>query len=247
MEKMLKQKFLTLWKKYFNNADLPFCFYYTDDEHFPAAKPGSIPRCIIGALSEVRKGVTLIVDSSSIGCAGGKRYTGYSTGLMPNFEYFLSCGIPGKLEGERYKKSPELVKEVLKEMPVFKAPGRYMVFKRWDMLEERDNPEVAIFYPKPDVLSGLFTLAGFDDAGVNSVIVPFGSGCSSIIQYPYLEKSSNNPRAIMGMLDVSARPFVPQEIVSFSMPTNKLLSMVDNMEESFLTTESWRQVQKRIA
>jgi len=30
---------------------------------------------------------------------------------MPHFEYFLSCGIPGKLEGERYKKSPELVKE----------------------------------------------------------------------------------------------------------------------------------------
>lgn len=29
---------------------------------------------------------------------------------MPNFEYFLSCGIPGKLEGERYKKTPELVR-----------------------------------------------------------------------------------------------------------------------------------------
>ncbi len=41
---------------------------------------------------------------------------------MPDFEYFLSCGIPGKLEGERYKKSPEMVKEYLKHTPATKAP-----------------------------------------------------------------------------------------------------------------------------
>jgi hypothetical protein len=31
--------------------------------------------------------------------------------LVPHFEYFLSYGIPRKLEGQRYKKSPEPVKE----------------------------------------------------------------------------------------------------------------------------------------
>ena len=48
---------------------------------------------------------------------------------MPNFEYFLSCGIPGELEGERYKKSPEIVLEFMKKAPCFKAPARYTVFK----------------------------------------------------------------------------------------------------------------------
>ena len=100
---------------------------------------------------------------------------------MPDFEYFLSCGIPGKLEGERYKKTPEMVKETMEDWPVFKAPARFIVFKRWDKLEEADNPEVVISFAKPDVLSGLFTLASFDEVGQDLVIAPFGSGCSSIV------------------------------------------------------------------
>ncbi len=81
-------------------------------------KPGSVPACLIGALAEVRRGRALCFDNDSIGCFGGRRYAGFADKLRPNFEYFLSCGIPGKMEGERYKKSPELVKEVMKLAPV---------------------------------------------------------------------------------------------------------------------------------
>ena len=83
---------------------------------------------------------------------------------MPNFEYFLSRGIPGTLEGEWYKKSPELVKEFEKRKPKFTAPTRNIVFKRWDRLGEKDDPAVIIFFAPTDVLSGLFTLANFDEA-----------------------------------------------------------------------------------
>ena len=60
---------------------------------------------------------------------------------LPDFEYFLFCGIPGKLEGERYKKSPEIVREMMQRYPVFDAPARYALFKRWDKLDEADDPE----------------------------------------------------------------------------------------------------------
>jgi hypothetical protein len=166
---------------------------------------------------------------------------------MPDFEYFLSCGIPGKMEGERYKKSPEIVKESMKRhMPVMKAPGRYIVFKRWDRLEKSANPEVVIFFAKPDVLAGLFTLASFDETEQNMVIAPFGSGCATIVQYPYLEIKSQNPKAIIGMFDVSARPFVPRDTLTFAAPMSKFTRMINNMEESFLITTSWARVQKRI-
>jgi len=165
MDAAVKEKFLTLWKKFFNDAELPITFYYTDEEgHAEAVKPGSVPRCIIGALAEVRNGQSLCFDVDAVGCPGGKRYLGFAEEIMPDFEYFLSCGIPGKLEGERYKKSPEMVKEYMKRhMPVMKAPGRFIVFKGWDRLEEADRPEVVIFFAKSDVLSGLFTLASFDE------------------------------------------------------------------------------------
>jgi uncharacterized protein (DUF169 family) len=247
MDMAIKDTFSLLWRKYFNNAELPISFYYTNEEgHAEKARRGSGLACLIGALSEVRKGRALCFDADSIGCPGGRRYAGFADKLMPNFEYFLSCGIPGRLKGERYKKSPELVKEVLRLAPAFKAPSRFIVFKRWDLLERSDEPQVVIFFAQPDVLAGLFTLANFDEAEPNGVFAPFGAGCSTIIQYPYLEGKSARPRGVIGMFDISARPFVPQDVLTFSVPMAKLVRMIGNAEESFLITDSWRKVQERI-
>jgi uncharacterized protein (DUF169 family) len=249
MDASFQEKFLTLWKKYFNNAPLPITFYYTDEEgHAAAPEPGAFPQCVIGAVVKVQDGTSLALNVDTVGCPGGRRYLGFTDKLMPNFEYFLSCGIPGKLEGERYKKTPEMVNEYMeKHAPAMKAPAKYIVFKRWDNLEAPDNPEVVIFFARPDVLAGLYTLASFDEAEQNMVITPFGSGCASIVQYPYLETKSAAPRACIGMFDVSARPFVPEDTLTFAAPMSKFIRMVDNMEESFLITPSWAKVQKRIA
>jgi uncharacterized protein (DUF169 family) len=247
MDMKIVEKFSQLWRKYFNDAELPVTFYYTDEEgHAELAKRGSVPRCVIGAIAKVRDGNSYCFDAESIGCFGGRRYLGFATKIMDDFEYFLSCGIPGKVRGERYKKSPELVRETMKYAPAFKAPARFVVFKRWDMLQKSDSPEVVIFFGQPDVLSGLFTLSNFDEAEPNGVLAPFGSGCSSIILYPYLERNSTRPRAIIGMFDPSARPFVPADTLTFSVPMNKFNSMVENMEESFLITDTWKAIQKRI-
>jgi uncharacterized protein (DUF169 family) len=243
----IKEKFIRLWKKYFDGAELPIVFYCADDVgRAEEAIPLSGPRCIIAHLSKVRRGQTLCFDSSSIGCSGGRRYLGFAEEIRPNFEYFLSCGIPGELEGERYKKSPELVKEIMKKVPRIMAPARLIVFKRWDMLEETGSPDAVIFFAQPDVLSGLFTLANFDETEPNGVFAPFSAGCGSIVQYPYLEKLSERPRCVLGMFDVSARPYVTKDILTFSIPMNKFIRMIDNMEESFLITSSWRKANKRI-
>jgi uncharacterized protein (DUF169 family) len=247
MDTRFKEDFIGLWKRYFDGAELPIAFYYTDEEgHTEIAKPGSMPRCVIAALSLVRKGNALCFDAESIGCFGGKRYLGFSEEVRPDFDYFLSCGIPGKVEGERYKKTPDLVAQSVKLAPRFKAPAKFIVFKRWDSLEKYDEPEVVIFFASLDAISGLFTLASYDEAEANVVFAPFGSGCSSIVQYPYLEKSSPRPRAAIGLFDVSARPYVPECTLSFSVPMSKFVRMVNNMEESFLTTNSWKAVQRRI-
>ena len=248
METKAKDRFMKLWGKFFNEAPLPITFYYTDKPvKADTVELGKTPRCIIGSLVVAQKGQNLAFNAESVGCPGGKRYLGFSDKLMPNFEYFLSCGIEGKMEGERYKKSPEMVKEYMeKQAPVIKAPAKYIVFKRWDKLEAADTPEVVMFFATPDVLSGLFTLAVFDEIENDAVIAPFGSGCASIVEYPFIESKSEKPRAVIGMFDVSARPFVAKDILSFAAPMSKFNRMIDNMEESFLITESWRKVQKRI-
>ena len=134
---------------------------------------------------------------------------------------------------------------MLKGWASFKAPASNIVFKRWDQLETGDEPEVVIFFAKPDVLSALFTLANFDELE-NKVYTPFGAGCSSIVQNPYLEKEKDSPRCVIGMFDISARPFVEKDILTFAAPMKKFQTMVGNMDESFLITRSWEKVKKRI-
>ncbi len=248
MDMDLKNNFLERWEKYFHGAELPITFYYTSDEGRgqTVAPPANGHRCMVSLLEMARKGRAICLDAEAVACPGGKRYCGFSETVMPDFEYFLSCGISGKLEGERYKKSPETVREAMKQLPTFRAPSPYIVFKRWDMLDETDNPAVAIFFAPPDVLSGLFTLAGFDETDPNAVIAPFGAGCATIVQYPYLERDTDRPRAVIGMFDVSARPSVPQDTLTFAVPMTKFASMVADMDQSFLITRSWDQIKHRL-
>lgn len=246
MREELKGKFLELWPRYFPGADLPIVFFYTDEEKKTqecSTKPEH--RCVIANLVKVRKGTPVRLEADSVECSGGKRYLGFAQTLRANFEYFLSYGIPGELEGERYKKSPELVKKMMKQGAKFSAPKRYIVFKRFDLLEQSEDPEVVIFFAPPDVLSGLFTLACYDEEG-SGVIAPFGAGCGSIVLYPYLENKAKKPRCVLGMFDPSARPFVPAGVLSFAVPVTKFVRMVDNIEESFLITPTWEKIRMRI-
>lgn len=249
MDVTTKEKFITLWAKFFGNSELPIVFFYTDNPvGVTKAKPPTVEhRCVIADIARSRKGTSVAFDVGAVGCFGGKKYLGFTEGFRPNFEYFLSYGIPGEMGGERYKKSPEIVKEVMKSAPKFKAPGKYIVFKRWDKLEKDDKPDVVIFFSPPDILSGIFTLANFDEVEPNGVYAPFAAGCSTIITHPYLEKSAKRPRAVLGMFDVSARPCVPHNTLTIAIPMNKFEKMVGNMEESFLTTQSWAKVKRRIS
>jgi hypothetical protein len=246
MDLTFRNNFLQKWAKYFGDSELPITFFYVDD-------PGDIARanlpdkhnCIVCELALVRKGCALAWNGQSLGCGGAKRYLGYTDEMRPDFEYFLSHGIPGKMEGERYIKTPEMVKEIMSNLHCVPANGRYIVFKRFDQLTPEDNPEAVIFFAKPDVLSGLFTLANYDQPDGNGVIAPFGSGCGAIVYQPLLQNAHKNPKAILGMFDASARPCVPKDTLSFAIPIRKFITMVGHMDESFLITDTWDTVKKR--
>jgi len=158
MDIKLKAKFIELWEKYFGNAELPIVFYYSDSD-VGAEYAGKSEKwgCFIGDLAKVRRGRSLAFDKDAISCTGGKKYVGFSDKLRPGFEYFLSCGN-AEMEGERYLQSPQQVVMFLENASWTPAKATKIIFKRWDMLLEDDEPEVVIFFAKPDVLAGLFTL-----------------------------------------------------------------------------------------
>ncbi|MBN1432700.1 MAG: DUF169 domain-containing protein [Methanomicrobiaceae archaeon] len=250
MNTEIRDRFIKLWQEYFPRADLPVTFELIDAgeerKNAERAPPGKNWRCIICDMAKVRRGRSLIIGPDFITCRGGRYYTGYETEHFPDFRYFLSCGKPGVIEGERYKIDPETVDAIVNDDRHIPSGGKDYLFKRWDMLTGADNPDVVIFFAKGEVLSGLFSLANFDrvDPGV---ICPFGSGCSSIIHHPWFEGRSETPRAVLGMFDPSARPCVPVDELTFAVPMKRFEQMVSYMEESFLITGAWNKVKKKIA
>ena len=248
MDLTFRDDFQRQWRKYFAASELPLTFEYTNDERdAELAHATAESRCLIAALKPLRAGQPLRFATKSFGCPAGRFYSGYSERLRPDIAHFLSCGIEGQLEGERYKQTPELAEAALIQLPRYTAPASFLLGKRWDTLTEADNPQVVVFFATPDVLAGLFTLANFDALRLNGpVIAPFGSGCAAIVQYPFAEAQSAEPRAVLGLFDISARPHVEPNILTFAVPFPRLAQMAANMDESFLTTHSWALVRQRI-
>jgi hypothetical protein len=241
------EAFLERWQRYFPAVDIPISFYYTDDPDDGEQAPVSGEfHCLICDLARVRKGRPTSFNFDRMGCGGAQRSAGYRQELREHFDYFLSCGLRGHIDGIRFKKTPELVHQHMENQKPFKAPGRFIVFKRLDQLDPADQPLAVVFFAHADILAGLYTLANFDEPSPDGVICPSGSGCASVVYFPYRESLSDNPRAVLGMFDISARPCVRENILTLAIPWTRFTRMVGNMDDSFLITNQWAEVQKRI-
>ena len=247
MDAKLKDKFIENWGRYFPGIDLPFALFYSDDEkYWDDLRPQEGFGCMIAHFAPVLKGERVAFAEETIACPGGVRYSGFPTEPNPGMNHFLSCGIPGEMEGLRLKKTPELVEGSFGEHTLAEAGGRFLVATRLDRLETDEMPEVIAWLAPPDVISALFHLAAFHSTDRSSVISPQSSGCGALINYPMAEKEKEHPRAILVMFDISARPYVRKDHLSFAVPLSLFEEMAANMEESFLITESWERVRKRL-
>jgi hypothetical protein len=248
MDIEMRDRFTRLWTEYFPGSGLPITFGIAKKDG--TAREAPVPkswRCLVCDLSRIRKGDALAFGKESLSCSGAQFYLGYTMERREEFRYFLSYGKEGVVEGERYKKTPEIVDETARHTEHIPAEGRCYLFKRWDQLTAADTPEVVIFFVRPEVLCGLFTLANFDQSDPNGgVICPFGAGCGSIIYYPWLEQQKEHPRAVLGMFDPSARPCVPVDVLTLAIPMKKFAKMIGYIEESFLITPTWQKVVKKI-
>jgi len=238
------------WKRFRETLGLresPLGIYYTNDKPEGMTPKEGISGCMIGLLQNARKkGRTVYFDKIHFGCPGGAYYMGFFESPRPNIEYFLSCGIPGELEGERYIKTPERAREYFSKMIPRRAPATYCVFKPVELLKDGPEAEVVAFFSPPDILSGLFTLINYTMERTDAVYAPFGSGCGAILTYPLKEAGKEQPHAILGMFDVSARPMVEKEILTIAMPYSLFVKLLENVSGSFLQTESWKKVLHRI-
>lgn len=247
----------------------PLGVFYTDEEPEEglSPKPGKLPSyeeeqrhevdfgslfenftCVIGLLWRARKKKTAAYfDAERFGCLGGAFYLGFNKPQLDFIVHYVSTGIPGQMEGERYLDSPEAVRKFFDTIDPRPAPKRFCVFKPVGQLSEKEEPELAVFFARPEVISGLHQLAAFVTGDIDAVKTPFGAGCSDIVTWPLRYLAEGKNKAVVGSWDISCRKFVKPDELSFSMPWPMFTDMVARWKESFLTRPVWELSRKKIA
>jgi len=219
--------------------------------------------CVVSMFVMAAKGRITVFDRKTFGCLGGGVGLGFGNQYIHfpgGIEYYVSTGnkefarSPAAAsfrtstpldEGEGYFKSPEIAKKFVDALPITEIPATYVVFKPLDLLTDEEIPELVVFMANGDQLSALSVLANYDRGTGPSVVMPFGAGCQTIGIIPYAEAKSAEPRAVIGLTDISARRHVDKDQLSFAVPFSMFLQMEKNAESSFLKKEVWDKLLKR--
>ncbi|EFI35099.1 protein of unknown function DUF169 [Desulfonatronospira thiodismutans ASO3-1] len=231
--------------------------------------------CVMFSLASVVKGKTAVFSRQTYGCWGGGVGLGFGNkyqdfpGGEECFYNFLSSGNKNSeqgravgekireaglgefgddfMEGERYIKTPDHVRSFVESLPITEVPAKYVVLKPLqEIQEETDNVQVVTFLVDADQLCALVVLANYGRHSFENVSIPFVAGCQAIALLPYAEALKEEPRAVVGLMDPSARKhlrrMLDRNLMSFSMPLALFREMENNVDDSFLFRNTWQAI-----
>lgn len=233
---MTINEFIERYREAFGDAaPMPIAFGYSNNAVSEIKK---VPRCMIGAISNVRHGESLTLSEENVICGGGGLYTAFRE-MPERVPIFVS-------EVEHYKCSKEMVIDYINKLEIRPADKPYLNFVRIDKLKSWDDAEALLFFATPDILSGLCTWTFYDNNASDAVTTQFASGCAAIVTFAINENRNNGNRCFLGMLDPSARPLVPENELTFTIPMCRFMRMLETMNNSALFQKAFSIIKRRI-
>ena len=204
--------------------------------------------CVIGHIWRARrKGKPAFFDSSHFGCPGGAFFLGFMKPQTETIIHYVSTGIPGRMEGEHYCDSPDVLRGIFASLDPRGAPKAFCVVKPLSQFTAEEIPELVVFFARPETLCGLHQLAAFVSHDPEVVASPWGAACANLITWPLKYLSEGRPRPVLGGWDPSARKFFKTDELSLTVPFEMFRQMLERFGESFLMSKTWSTVQKKIS
>ena len=203
--------------------------------------------CAIGHIWRGRiKKKAAYFSAEQFGCPGAAFWLGFNKPQTETIIHYVSSGIPNWSEGELYCESPDALRKIFEFVDPRPAPKKYCVVKPFSLFRDDEEPELVVFFARPESLCGLHQLAAFATNDPEVVVSPWSAGCGSLAVWPlhYLARGEN--KAVIGGWDPSARKFYKTDELSFTVPFGMFGEMLRRYGESFLSTKTWTTVRKKI-
>lgn len=213
--------------------------------------------CVASVMVAASKGKTAVFDRTTFGCPGGGTGLGFGDQYERcNFaiDHLLAGGseeIAARMtrrthmaEGERFFRSPAIVRKWVGALPMTDVPFEFVVMKPLGAVAEGETPELVVFMVNPDQLSALVVMTDYERGTGDSVVARFGGACQSIL-FGYAEARRERPRAVIGFFDIAQRLRVGREMLSLTVPWALYREMEAAAAGSFLDLEDWRALRER--
>ena len=249
-------------------SEEPVGVFYTDDKPPGGSAPKAMPlptrekerendidwratfaqfSCVMGHVLQARKlKKTAYFSAEQFGCPGCAFWLGFMKPQTETIIHYVSTGVPGQMEGERYCDSPDALRRIQTDIDPEPASGTYCVVKPLSLFTGGETPEQVVFFARPETLCGLHQLATFVTNDPEVVASPWGAACTNMITWPYKYQARGETRAVLGGWDPSARKFFGPDELTFTVPYDMFTKMYERFPESFLKTKTWATVQKKI-
>ena len=213
--------------------------------------------CVMPLLMAASEGKTLSMDEKSCNCAGGAVGCCFGDGfarLNPEIQKLLSQGygdnappaMPAFMkEGERFFCTEEIALKWRASLPYSERAYPRIVFAPMSRWNEVGVPDLVFVFTKPDSLSAKVSMLCSHNGRFDNTIAPYGSACQSIL-FAAKQLDEQQPKAVMGLFDISQRYVPLAKDLSLTMPYCLWEGLAQDLDKSCLTTHSWRAIEKRI-
>lgn len=237
-------------------------------ENARGPKPGR-GGCVMSFVAlTIAKRITTYFGRENITCGGISSGFGWGSGLPTedalNFQAtFLSCGVDSAPDREVYEKKLEnmprvsemfregerifcdfeTAKENIKNRPIYDE-GEYVIFKGIEELKEDETPKSVIFTLDPLELTVLIQLNTSFRTKDTYLQTPQASSCQSIGCFVFKEDESDDPKPVLGPIDLAGRAktrhFIPDEYLTLAMPWKLYLKLEELSKNSVIQTHLWK-------